>query len=72
LRLILDAQREQRHQDRKFAAALKGIDLDEGSQEENQRKLDEIKKRVWVKQYGQHAVDKHEFFDLGLEIEVEE
>lgn len=72
LQLILDSYREVKHRDNKFAAALKGIDLDEGSQSENQRRLDEIKRKVWVEQYGQKAVNQHEFFELGLEIEVEE
>jgi hypothetical protein len=52
-------------------AALKGIDLDDGVNE-NQRRLDEIQRKVWIDQYGRGAVDKHEYFEVGLEIEVEE
>jgi hypothetical protein len=61
-----------KHRDNKFAAALKGIDLDEGSQSENQRRLDEIQRKVWIDLHGQAAVNKHEYFEMGLEIEVEE
>lgn len=72
LQHILDAKREDEYRNRRFAAALQGIDLDEGQVSENQRRLEEIQKKVWVEQYGQRAVDKHEYFELGLEVEIEE
>lgn len=71
LQAILDAQRQVEHRHHKFMAALKGIDIDEGANN-NQRRLEEIQRRANEKLYGREAVEKSEYFELGLEIEVEE
>lgn len=45
----LDASREQRHIDRKFFAALQGVDLDEGSKQEEKKpvsKMEELRTKV--------------------------
>ena len=72
LQAILEAAREKEHRRNKFAAALKGVNLDGDAKEENQRRLDEIQKRVDEKLYGAERVQKRELLDLGIEIETEE
>lgn len=39
LNLLLKSVREREHRDRKFMAALKGIDLDEGNKDEEFQKI---------------------------------
>lgn len=68
----MDAKRKEQHEQNKFAAALKGIDLDKDSKNENQRRLDEIQQRVNKRLYGEKAVEQAEYGEFGLEIEVEE
>lgn len=46
----LDSYREQKERDRKFAAAIQGIDLDEGKEEK--RDFDEVKRRARAKAAG--------------------
>ena len=72
LRAILDAKRREQHEQNKFAAALKGIDLDKDAKNENQRRLEEIQERVNKRLYGERAVEEYQLGDFGLEIEVEE
>lgn len=48
LGVMLEKAREKKHEDRKFAAALKGIDLDEGEESE----VDKIKLRAEAKAHG--------------------
>jgi hypothetical protein len=69
---VLDSKREVEHRQNKFTAAINGIDLDEGSKGENQRRLEELQEKVWREQYGDRAVDRHQYFEFGIEIEEEE
>lgn len=46
--MALDAKHKHEHQQRKFMAALKGIDIDEGKQEESDP-WQEMKNRVFGK-----------------------
>jgi hypothetical protein len=75
LELILEAYRKQKHEDRKFMAALKGIDLDEGKKEEAQDFLANIERRAKARIGGvdEATVDRITDADIfGLEFEVEE
>lgn len=71
LEAILTAAREKEHENRKFLAALKGIDLDKGNEGEHQDKFNEIKRRVEARQSGISEATL-EMNELGLEIEIEE
>ena len=53
LKAIVAASREQRHEDRKFMAALKGIDLDEDKKQEAQDRFEKVQRRVQAKLTGQ-------------------
>lgn len=71
LRVILDAARERDHRNQKFLAAIQGIDLDEGSQQEHQAKFEEIQQRVQARLQGR-SVEELEYDELGLDVEIEE
>ena len=57
----LDSYREQKERDRKFAAAIQGIDLDEGKEEE--RDFAEVKRRAKAKAAGKDP-DANDVIDL--------
>lgn len=66
LQAILSASREQEHRRQKFAAALKGIDLDAESNKSNSS-FDEVKRRAEAKLRG---VSEEEvgFGDIGIAV----
>ncbi len=75
LQAILDASRKEKHEDRKFMAALKGIDLDEDAKKEADDRVDRIKRRAEARLRGvsEADVDRQADGDMfGLEFEVEE
>lgn len=72
LQAIIEASREREHRRNKFAAALKGIDLDEGTKQSNEERFEEVQRRALVKLHGERAVDNSELMSLGFEVEIEE
>lgn len=70
LEAILEAYRKQKHEDRKFMAALKGVDLDDG-QTDAKEKFDEVQRRVQAKLTGE-SEQKLELDVFGLDIETED
>lgn len=70
LRHILDASREKEHRHNKFMAALKGVDLDEGTNDAKE-KFDEVQRRVQSRLRGVSA-QQLEMDEFGLDIEEEE
>jgi hypothetical protein len=70
LNLIVKYKRMQEHENRKFAAALKGINLDKDADSSVQKRLDDVKRRAAVKLKGENAVQQEEFADLGFGYEA--
>lgn len=70
LTAILDAARKQRHDQNKFMAALKGIDLDKGQQTSAEEKFNEVQNRVQAKLRGvrQEVITMDAF---GIDVETE-
>jgi hypothetical protein len=68
LQAIVEAGREKEHRGYKFAASLKGIDLDEGNSEHPT--LQDIQDRVDAKLAGMHPDDIALTRDLGIVIEA--
>ena len=66
---ILDAARKREHNRNKFAAALKGVDLDEGNESAEDR-FNDIEKRAHAKAAGM-SPEAYEFSDLGIGVETE-
>ena len=77
----LEAKHKEDYENKKFLAALQGVDLDKGSQSEGQRKWEEIKAKVYskgatdnpddvVSLQGQAAVQAGFGIGMGLEYEV--
>lgn len=62
---ILKADAEREHSQRKFAAALKGIDLDEGDE---QATFEEVKRRAEARLAGK-SEEELDFADLGIDYE---
>lgn len=65
------ASRAKEHRQQKFAAALKGIDLDEGSKDSAKERFEAVQRRVESKLSGE-SQDKMELFELGIEFETDE
>jgi hypothetical protein len=73
LEAILDASREQEYSRQKFAAALKGIDLDEGKNKRDGSDtptFEDIKRRAEAQARGV-TEEQLEFADIGIAV-VEE
>lgn len=70
LRAILEAYRREKHEDRRFAASLKGINLD-GKTQEGEDKVEEIKRRIEARRTGKSETQL-ELDTLGLDVEIEE
>lgn len=64
---IIDASREQKYQQNKFAAALKGIDID--AQDDAKSKFEEVSRRAEAKLNGK-SVEESEFADFGIDFET--
>lgn len=78
LNLILEKSRQKEHNNRKFLAALKGVNLDDENEEEvetGEEALERIKRRAAARASGKSedeidkAVELQEFADMGIEIE---
>jgi hypothetical protein len=71
LQLILEAMREREHRQMKFAASLKGIDLDKYQTEDNQARVQRIKDKVAARQRGEdpEKFELTEHFDHDYEVE---
>lgn len=70
LYLLLDASRKKDHEHNKFLAALKGVDLDKGSQTSAEEKFNEVQNRVNAKLRGvSNTTVSMEAFNIDVEIE---
>lgn len=67
LEAIVSREREREYDRQKFAAALKGINLDEGG--DAQEKVEEMKRRVEARRAGK-SEDEADFDELGLNFET--
>lgn len=67
LHLLIDAARKAEHRQHKFAAALKGIDIDEGRQDEG---FDRVKQKVAADLAGK-SEEEYVFDLVGIEIQSE-
>lgn len=71
---IVEAAQKKEHRERKFLAGLKGINLDDDSDEPvmtAEEKVEEMKRKAEGRAKGL-SDDEIEFGDIGLDIEVEE
>lgn len=66
LQTILEASREQEYNRQKFAAALKGVDLDEQTGKTDSS-FDEVKRRAQAKISGV-SEEQIEFADIGIAV----
>jgi hypothetical protein len=66
---VLESSRERRYEDRKFAAALKGVDLDKeaGVSEDSESSFDAIKRRAEAKLRGM-TEEQYELTEIGIGI----
>jgi hypothetical protein len=71
LEAILEASREKEMSERRFQAALVGVDMDSHSAVDAQEKVEEMKRKVDAMNNGK-TEDEFEFGELGLDIEIEE
>ncbi len=62
---IRESYRKTKHEDRKFAAALKGIDLDKETEQDDA--FDRVKARAEAKLRGM-TEEQYELTELGVEI----
>lgn len=66
---VLESMREKDHSDKKFMAALKGIDLDENKEQDEA--FEEVKRRAQAKLTGR-SEQELQLGELGIEIIEEE
>lgn len=66
LQIILDVSREQEYGRQKFAAALKGVDLDEKTGKTDSS-FDDVKRRAQAKLSGV-SEEQIEFSDIGIAV----
>lgn len=67
LESLLEKAREVEHDRMKFAASLKGIDIDKGNVESNEERFERVKKRAQAKLAGIDE-DEFEFMEIGIEV----
>lgn len=67
LQLVVTAGRKRQHEDRKFAAALKGINLDE-PEEDSEAKFERIQRNAEARISGK-SIESLELDDFGLDFE---
>ena len=79
LNAILSASRDREHRSNKFAAALRGIDLDKHSKEQNEERFEEINRRAQAKLHAmrtgadaEKTERQLELADFGFGLEIEE
>lgn len=68
LEKILDASREKKHQENKFMAALKGINIDEDVNAKD--KFDEVSRRAEARLSGK-STEELEFASFGIDFDTE-
>ncbi len=71
LQQIVIAQNEFEYRQMRFAASLKGIDLDKEDQKENASRLNEIKARVAARQAGMDE-ETYKLQEMGIIVETED
>ena len=67
---ILGARRDDKHSDRKFAASMKGIDLDGAGSSNEESDFERVKREAQAELAGV-SPESVEFGDLGLGVEEE-
>lgn len=71
LMLIIKKMREKDHRDKKFLAAMQGIDLDKGQNSEVQKRIKEVEARAAARLTGdENALEKAEYADMGFEFQT--
>lgn len=65
--------REKEENQRRFSAAIQGIDLDKQSKHDPvQQRIEEVKRRAAIKQLGEDEVKREEFAVMGFGYVAEE
>lgn len=70
LTFILDHKRKAEQSQRKFLAAIQGIDLDKHDKDPVQERIEEVKRRAAVRTIGEHEVERQEYAELGFGFET--
>lgn len=73
LELIVKTMRDKEYEARKFAAALKGIDLDKNNPQAAQRKVEEAQRRANMRLKGmtEEDIEREELKEVGITISYE-
>ena len=71
LEILLSKAREVEHDRQRFAASLKGIDLDKGDEESAEERFERVKRRAQAKLAGM-SEEQFEFAEIGIQFNVEE
>jgi hypothetical protein len=71
LEAILEAERERQYNQNRFAAALKGIDLDAGAAESAEERFEAVKAKALASLSGK-SEEEYTLGELGLGIEEED
>lgn len=67
LEKLLEKARDVEHDRMKFAASLKGIDIDKGNAESNEERFERVKRRAQAQLAGIDE-DEFEFMEIGIEV----
>lgn len=65
MELVVKAAHEREHRHNRFAAALKGIDIDEGEQDDVRERMEAVEARAAARLRGEDP-DEAEFATLGI------
>lgn len=68
LYLLIDEEQKREHKDRKFMAALKGVDLDDGNKDDG---FDKVKQKAAAALAGKDE-DEYVLDMIGIEIEADD
>lgn len=71
LTFILEHKRKAEQDNRKFLAAIQGIDIDKHAKDPVQERIEEVKRRAAVRTLGEQEVEKLEYAELGFGFETE-
>jgi hypothetical protein len=67
LEALLAKAREVEHDRMRFAASLKGIDIDKGNAESDEERFEKVKRRAQAKLAGVDE-DEFEFMEIGIAV----
>lgn len=71
LELLLSKARDVKHDEQRFAASLKGINLDSANRESQEEAFEKVKRRAQAKLAGV-SEEEIEFGEIGINLIVEE